>query len=87
MLWHSTWLINSASHIRGYRTFDSEDNSRNLWWAAILTYGEGWHNNHHAHPNVAKAGLRWYEIDMTWWAIKGLQSLGLAKKVVMPVND
>ncbi len=87
LLWHSTWLINSASHIRGYRTFDSEDNSRNLWWAAILTYGEGWHNNHHAHPNVAKAGLRWYEIDMTWWAIKVLQNLGLAKKVVMPVNE
>ena len=87
LLWHSTWLINSASHIRGYRTFDSDDNSRNLWWAAILTYGEGWHNNHHAHPNVAKAGLRWWEIDMTWWAIKTLQTLGLAKKVVMPVGN
>ncbi|MEO1186180.1 MAG: fatty acid desaturase [Cyanobacteria bacterium J06636_27] len=87
LLWHSTWLINSASHIRGYRTFESNDNSRNLWWAAILTYGEGWHNNHHAHPNVAKAGLRWWEIDMTWWAIKVLQSLGLAKKVVMPIGN
>lgn len=86
LLWHSTWLINSATHIRGYRTFDSDDNSGNLWWAAILTYGEGWHNNHHAHPSVAKAGLRWWEIDMTWWAIKVLQTLGLAKKVVMPVN-
>ncbi|MBV6628159.1 MAG: fatty acid desaturase [Rivularia sp. (in: Bacteria)] len=87
LLWHSTWLINSATHIRGYRTFECNDNSRNLWWAAILTYGEGWHNNHHAHPNVAKAGLRWWEIDMTWWAIKVLQTLGLAKKVVMPVNE
>lgn len=87
LLWHSTWLINSATHIRGYRTFECDDNSRNLWWAAILTYGEGWHNNHHAHPNVAKAGLRWWEIDMTWWAIKVLQTLGLAKKVVMPVNE
>jgi len=44
--------------------------TRNLWWAAILTYGEGWHNNHHAYPKVAKAGLNWWEIDMTWWAIK-----------------
>jgi stearoyl-CoA desaturase (delta-9 desaturase) len=87
LLWHSTWLINSASHMRGYRSFDSDDNSRNLWWAAILTYGEGWHNNHHAHPNVAKAGLRWWEIDMTWWAIKVLQTLGLANKVVMPVGN
>ena len=84
LLWHSTWLINSATHIKGYRTVDCDDNSRNLWWAAILTYGEGWHNNHHAHPNVAQAGLRWWEIDMTWWAIKILQITGLAKKIVMP---
>jgi stearoyl-CoA desaturase (delta-9 desaturase) len=84
LLWHSTWLINSATHLRGYRNFEVEDNSRNLWWAAILTYGEGWHNNHHAHPNVAPAGQYWWEVDMTWWAIKLLQTLGLAKKVVMP---
>lgn len=83
VLWHSTWLINSASHMRGYRTFDVPDGSRNLWWAALLTYGEGWHNNHHAHPRVAKAGLRWWEIDMTWWAIQVLRALGLAKKVVV----
>jgi sn-2 palmitoyl-lipid 9-desaturase len=84
LLWHSTWLINSASHMTGYRTFNSADNSRNLWWAAILTYGEGWHNNHHAYPNVAKAGWKWWEIDMTWWAIKALKTLGLAKKIVLP---
>jgi fatty-acid desaturase len=84
LLWHSTWLINSATHMVGYRTFPSEDNSRNLWWAAMLTYGEGWHNNHHAHPNVAKAGLQWWEIDMTWWAIQVLRILGLAQKVVLP---
>ncbi len=84
LLWHSTWLINSASHMSGYRTFEPEDNSRNLWWAAILTYGEGWHNNHHAYPNVAKAGLKWWELDMTWWSIALLKRLGLAKRVVMP---
>lgn len=84
VLWHSTWLINSASHMRGYRNFEVEDGSRNLWWAAILTYGEGWHNNHHAQPNVAPAGRKWWEIDPTWWAIQTLQVLGLAKKVVMP---
>src|ERR671932_356668 len=61
LLWHSTWLINSAAHLRGYRNFSSDDGSRNLWWAALLTYGEGWHNNHHAHPHVAKAGQRWWE--------------------------
>lgn len=83
-LWHSTWLINSATHITGYRTHNSADNSRNLWWAAILTYGEGWHNNHHAYPNVAKAGWQWWEIDMTWWAIVLLKQLGLARKIVLP---
>jgi stearoyl-CoA desaturase (delta-9 desaturase) len=84
LLWHSTWFINSVTHMWGYRTFETQDNSRNLWWAAILTYGEGWHNNHHAHPNVAKAGWRWWEVDVTWWAIWLLKTLGLAGKVVMP---
>lgn len=85
LLWHSTWFINSVTHVWGYRTFEVNDNSRNLWWAAILTYGEGWHNNHHAHPNVAKAGWRWWEYDPTWWAIWVLKLVGLAKKVVMPL--
>ncbi|MGL5921750.1 acyl-CoA desaturase [Chroococcidiopsis sp.] len=84
LLWHSTWLINSASHITGYRSHDSDDNSRNLWWAAILTYGEGWHNNHHAYPNVAKAGWKWWEIDPTWWTILILKQMGLARKIILP---
>jgi sn-2 palmitoyl-lipid 9-desaturase len=83
-LWHSTWLINSATHLRGYQNYEVEDGSRNLWWAAILTYGEGWHNNHHAQPHVAPSGRQWWEIDVTWWAIRLLQMAGLAKKVVMP---
>jgi len=84
LVWHSTWLINSATHMMGYRSHHSDDNSRNLWWAALLTYGEGWHNNHHAHPNVAKAGWKWWELDMTWWVIVLLQRLGLAQKVILP---
>jgi fatty-acid desaturase len=90
LLWHSTWFINSVTHMWGYRTFQTQDNSRNLWWAAILTYGEGWHNNHHAYPHVARAGWQWWEIDMTWWAIWLLQTLGLAQKVVripVPVSS
>jgi stearoyl-CoA desaturase (delta-9 desaturase) len=87
LLWHSTWLINSVTHMWGYRSFEVNDNSRNLWWAAILTYGEGWHNNHHAFPNVAKAGWRWWEIDVTWWAIALLQMLGLAQKVNLPPTE
>lgn len=83
-LWHSTWLINSATHMWGKRRFHVDDGSRNLWWTALLTYGEGWHNNHHAFPNVAPAGWRWWEIDVTWWAIRGLETLGLAKRVVRP---
>lgn len=55
-----------------------------LAWVSVVTYGEGWHNNHHTYPNVAKAGFRWWEIDVTWWSIKVLKSLGLAKKVIMP---
>ncbi|MEM8602934.1 MAG: fatty acid desaturase [Cyanobacteria bacterium P01_H01_bin.121] len=82
LLWHSTWLINSASHMWGYRTYAANDNARNLWWAAILTYGEGWHNNHHTFPRVAQAGHKWWEIDMTWWSIKVLETLGLATKIV-----
>ncbi len=84
LLWHSTWFINSVTHVWGYRTFQTQDNSRNLWWAAIFTYGEGWHNNHHAYPNVAKAGWRWWEIDVTWWVIWVLKTLGLATKVILP---
>jgi stearoyl-CoA desaturase (delta-9 desaturase) len=85
LLWHSTWLINSATHLwGGYRTFPTEDTTRNLWWAALLTYGEGWHNNHHAYPQVAKCGWRAWELDVTWWAIRLLQTLGLATSVNLP---
>ncbi|MDX2232146.1 MAG: fatty acid desaturase [Leptolyngbyaceae cyanobacterium bins.349] len=85
LLWHSTWLINSVTHLwGGYRTFETEDTTRNLWWAAVLTYGEGWHNNHHAYPHVAKCGWSFWEIDMTWWSIQILRTLGLAKNVTLP---
>jgi sn-2 palmitoyl-lipid 9-desaturase len=84
LLWHSTWLINSMNHMQGYRSFQTADNSRNLWWVALLTYGEGWHNNHHAEPNVAPAGRAWWEVDMTWWVIKLLRRMGLARRVVLP---
>lgn len=83
LLWHSTWLVNSATHMWGYRTFEADDNARNCWWVSLVTYGEGWHNNHHTYPHLAKSGLRWWEIDMTWWAIKLLKTLGLAKKVAI----
>lgn len=84
VLWHCTWFVNSATHFLGYCSFESDDDARNLWWVGILAYGEGWHNNHHVFPHVAKAGFRWWEIDMTWWAIRVLEVLGLTRKVVRP---
>jgi sn-2 palmitoyl-lipid 9-desaturase len=82
VLWHTTWLVNSATHYWGYQTFKGQDSARNLWWVSLLTYGEGWHNNHHAHPRAAQAGYRWWEIDPTWWVIQGLRKIGLARKVI-----
>ena len=78
---HATWLVNSATHLWGRKRFDTGEDSRNSWWVALLTFGEGWHNNHHAHPTSARHGLRWYEIDFNWWGIRLLQLLGLARKI------
>jgi stearoyl-CoA desaturase (delta-9 desaturase) len=78
---HATWLVNSATHMWGRRRFDTGEDSRNSWWVALLTFGEGWHNNHHAHPTSARHGLKWYEIDFNWWGIRGLQLLGLARGI------
>jgi stearoyl-CoA desaturase (delta-9 desaturase) len=74
---HSTWLVNSATHLWGRRRFATKDDSRNVWWVALLTFGEGWHNNHHAHPTSARHGLAWYEFDVTWLELKALQAIGL----------
>jgi stearoyl-CoA desaturase (delta-9 desaturase) len=65
----------------GTRRFATRDDSRNNWWVALLTSGEGWHNNHHAHPTSARHGLAWYEFDLSWIQIKLLKFVGLAKSV------
>jgi stearoyl-CoA desaturase (delta-9 desaturase) len=75
---HCTWLVNSATHLWGSRRFQTRDDSTNNWWVALLSFGEGWHNNHHAHPTSARHGLAWYEVDWTWMCIRTLQALGLA---------
>jgi sn-1 stearoyl-lipid 9-desaturase len=75
---HSTWFVNSATHMWGSRRFLTSDTSTNSFWVAILTFGEGWHNNHHAVPQAARHGLAWYEIDMNWYGIAALRALGLA---------
>jgi sn-2 palmitoyl-lipid 9-desaturase len=78
---HCTWLVNSAAHTWGYRTFDTPEGSTNLWWVGLVAWGEGWHNNHHAFQRSARHGHAWWEIDMTWMAIRTLMALGLAKDV------
>jgi sn-1 stearoyl-lipid 9-desaturase len=78
---HATWLVNSATHLWGRRRFATPDDSKNSWWVALLTFGEGWHNNHHAHPVSARHGLAWYEFDPTWIELKFLKALGLVWNV------
>src|SRR5688572_3662183 len=75
---HCTWLVNSATHLWGSRRFKTRDDSTNNWWVAMLSFGEGWHNNHHAHPTSARHGLAWYELDFNWICISALKKLGLA---------
>jgi len=80
--YHATWLVNSAAHTWGYQTHKTGDDSRNNWWVALVSFGEGWHNNHHAHQRSAAHGMRWYEIDMTYWMIRVLSFVGLARNLV-----
>jgi fatty-acid desaturase len=79
---HATWLVNSATHMWGSRRFATHDDSRNNWWVALITFGEGWHNNHHAYPTSARHGLAWYEFDISWIQIRFLKLIGLAKSVL-----
>lgn len=79
--WHSTWMVNSVTHKWGSRRFESRDNSTNNALVAALTFGEGWHNNHHTFPRSAKHGLTWKEIDVNWMQIWFLEKIGLAKDV------
>jgi len=81
MQFHFTWLVNSATHMWGSRRYETRDDSTNNWWVALLTFGEGWHNNHHAHPRAACHGVAWYEIDTNWWTIRTMKMLGLAKSI------
>lgn len=77
-VWHITWFVNSVTHIYGYRNYETKDRSKNIWWVALLAFGEGWHNNHHANPSAAKSGHKWWEFDLTYCVIKFLHITGLA---------
>jgi hypothetical protein len=84
LLHHVTWSINSICHTFGTRPFDSRDESRNNVFMALLGFGEGWHNGHHAFPASARHGLRWWEIDLSWLVIKFLALVRLARDIKVP---
>jgi len=86
-VWHLAWSINSAGHIFGNQPFQTNDLSRNCWWLALLTAGEGWHNNHHRYPISARHGLRWWQVDVSYGVIRCLVWLGLAWDVRMPSDQ
>jgi len=77
VLFHATVSINSLLHVWGKRRFDTDDDSRNNFWLALITLGEGWHNNHHRWPRSVRQGFRWYEIDITWYGLWVLSKLGI----------
>ena len=85
--YHITWFVNSASHMWGYKNFASNDLATNCWWVALLSYGEGWHNNHHAFPSSARHGMKWWEIDFSYYFIRSLKAVGLAWDMYVPSRE
>jgi len=84
LLWHATYSINSLAHIFGKRVYATPDDSKNNWWLGILTLGEGWHNNHHHFCVSARQGFRWWEIDITYYVLRGLQAIGVVWDIREP---
>jgi len=84
IVWHISWSVNSFAHVSGYQNYETGDHSRNNPWVAILTSGEGWHNNHHAEPGSACNQRQWWEIDLTYLLLRLLVLLGLAWDVQLP---
>ena len=83
-VWHITWSVNSVTHLWGYRSHDTHDDSRNNWLVGLVSNGEGWHNNHHADPRCAAHGWRWWELDVSYLTIRAFELVGLARDVVKP---
>jgi stearoyl-CoA desaturase (delta-9 desaturase) len=78
LLFHSTFSINSLAHVWGHRRYETGDHSRNNFFLALITLGEGWHNNHHRFMHSCRQGLRWWEIDVTYYVLKFLSLFGIA---------
>jgi fatty-acid desaturase len=87
MVWHVTFSVNSITHFWGYRNYETNDDSVNSYVIGYLSYGEGWHNNHHADPRAAHFQRRWWEVDFSFTTIRLLQRLGLARDVILPSYD
>jgi stearoyl-CoA desaturase (delta-9 desaturase) len=83
-VWHITWSVNSLSHVFGYQTYDTGEDSRNNWFVGLISNGEGWHNNHHADQRSAAHGHRWWELDVTYLTIRLFKAVGLARDVILP---
>lgn len=83
-VWHITWSVNSLTHLFGYRNYNTDENSKNNWLVAILTVGEGWHNNHHWDQTSASNQHRWWEFDISYYEIRLMEIMGLATRVVQP---
>ncbi|KAI3684375.1 hypothetical protein L6452_33598 [Arctium lappa] len=84
--YQGTFLVNSACHIWGNQKWDTGDLSKNNWWVALISFGEGWHNNHHAFEYSARHGLEWWQIDLCWYMIRFLEAVGLATNVKLPTE-
>ncbi len=82
IVWHITWSVNSLTHLFGYRNYETGEDSRNNWLVALLSFGEGWHNNHHQDPSAASLQHRWWEFDICYYEILFLKWCGLAADVV-----
>ena len=82
--WHVTFMVNSVCHRWGGRPYDTGDASTNNFLIGILAFGEGWHNNHHMYANSARHGLRWWQLDVTWYLLRTMQALGLVWDVKLP---
>lgn len=83
-VWHITWAVNSVSHVWGFKDWNTKDNSMNNWVVGLLAFGEGWHNNHHAFETSCRHGLKWWQVDFTWYIVKLLSMVGLASDLKYP---
>ncbi len=86
-VWHATFSINSLAHVVGRPRYVTGDQSRNNWWLALLTFGEGWHNNHHHYQASVRQGFRWYEVDLTYYLLRGLSAIGLVWDLRYPPEE